>query len=74
MKPIFIEELIKAVNGVINNNIDTKDIFIKNVSTDTRNIKPGDLFIPIIGEKFDGHNFINDAFEKVLLLVLAKKI
>ncbi len=73
MKPIFIEELIKAVNGVINNNIDTKDIFIKNVSTDTRNIKPGDLFIPIIGEKFDGHNFINDAFEKGAVACLSQK-
>ena len=73
MKPIFIEELIKAVNGVINNNIDTKDIFIKNVSTDTRNIKPGDLFIPIIGENFDGHNFINDAFEKGAVACLSQE-
>lgn len=73
MKPIFIEELIKAVNGVINNNIDTKDIFIKNVSIDTRNIKPGDLFIPIIGENFDGHNFINDAFEKGAVACLSQE-
>ena len=73
MKPIFIEEIIKAVNGVINNNIDTKDIFIKNVSTDTRNIKPGDLFIPIVGENFDGHNFINDAFEKGAIACLSQK-
>lgn len=31
------------------------------ISTDSRHISPGNLFIPIKGEKFDGHNFIADA-------------
>jgi len=31
------------------------------ICTDTRKVKPGDLFIPLIGENFDGHNFINTA-------------
>ncbi len=31
------------------------------VCTDTRAVKPGDLFIPLIGENFDGHNFIHKA-------------
>lgn len=34
------------------------------ISTDSRRILEGELFIPIEGEKFDGHNFIVDAFEK----------
>lgn len=37
---------------------------IKNVSIDTRTIKPGDLFIAIKGERFDGHKFIRQAVEK----------
>ncbi len=73
MKPIFIEDVIKAVNGCINNNIDTENIFITNISTDTRNIKKGDLFIPIIGENFDGHNFIDIAFEKGAIACLSQK-
>lgn len=73
MKPIFIEDIIKAVNGCINNNINTDHIFIKNISTDTRNIKEGDLFIPIIGENFDGHNFIDVAFEKGAIACLSQK-
>lgn len=33
---------------------------IKRVSTDSRSIKKGDLFIALRGEKFDGHSFINE--------------
>ncbi len=73
MKPINIEEVIKAVNGCINCNANTENIIIKGISTDTRNIKQGDLFIPIIGESFDGHNFIEVAFEKGAVACLSEK-
>lgn len=33
------------------------------VSTDTRTIKPGELFVAIRGDAFDGHDFIDKAFE-----------
>lgn len=31
------------------------------VSTDTRTLQAGELYIPIIGEQFDGHTFIEEA-------------
>jgi UDP-N-acetylmuramoyl-tripeptide--D-alanyl-D-alanine ligase len=34
------------------------------VSIDSRKIEPGDLFIAIPGEKFDGHDFVKDALKK----------
>lgn len=34
------------------------------VTTDTRKIERGDLFIAIVGEHFDGHDFIEQAIEK----------
>jgi UDP-N-acetylmuramoyl-tripeptide--D-alanyl-D-alanine ligase len=37
---------------------------IKYISTDTRDIEAGDLFIPIVGKRFDGRNFIEDARRK----------
>ncbi|HHV39548.1 MAG TPA: UDP-N-acetylmuramoyl-tripeptide--D-alanyl-D-alanine ligase [Tepidimicrobium sp.] len=39
------------------------DISIKGVSTDTRTIKKGQLFIPLIGENFNGHKFIDKAID-----------
>lgn len=34
------------------------------VSTDTRAVAPGDLFVALIGEKFDAHAFLADAVAK----------
>ncbi len=48
-------------------------IEIKGVSTDTRNIQAGNLFIPLVGENFDGHDFIEAAREKGALACLCEK-
>lgn len=34
------------------------------VSTDTRTLQPGDIFVALRGETFDGHQFIETAFAK----------
>jgi len=31
---------------------------VQHISTDTRTLKPGDLFVPLVGEAFDGHRFV----------------
>ena len=31
------------------------------ISTDTRTIHPGDLFVPLKGERFDGHAYVAQA-------------
>ena len=37
---------------------------VRGLSTDTRRLKNGELFVAIKGERFDGHNFILDALSK----------
>ena len=34
---------------------------IRGITTDSRNLKPGSLFLALRGEKFDGHAFLGDA-------------
>lgn len=41
-----------------------RDIIINAVSTDTRKIQPGDLFIALQGPNFDANNFAMDAAKK----------
>jgi len=43
------------------------------VCTDNRLIKPGDYFVAIKGENFDGHNFIDSALQKGAKGVLEEK-
>ena len=49
------------------------DTMIENVCTDSRRVKPGDLFIAIKGENFDGHAFLNDVAEKKTAAVVAER-
>jgi len=72
MENILIDDIIKAVNGKLISGNYTNHI-VNSISIDTRTIKSGDLFIPIKGDKFDGHNFIETAFKKGALCSLSEK-
>ncbi len=43
------------------------------VATNSRTIAPGQLFVPLRGERFDGHNFIQEVAEKGVTAVLAEE-
>ncbi|MBQ3470796.1 MAG: UDP-N-acetylmuramoyl-tripeptide--D-alanyl-D-alanine ligase, partial [Clostridia bacterium] len=49
------------------------DIDILDVNTDTRTTKAGDLFIALVGEKFDGHDYVNKAVESGAVAVVCSK-
>lgn len=54
MEKLSLQEIISAVHGSYGY---PADVEISDISTDTRTIKPGSLFIALKGENFDGHNF-----------------
>ncbi len=67
-----INELLKATAGdLICGGINAS---AKGVSIDSRTIKPGEVFIAIKGDNFDGHNFIGRALEKKASCIVAEKI
>ncbi|MHC1716862.1 MAG: UDP-N-acetylmuramoyl-tripeptide--D-alanyl-D-alanine ligase [Candidatus Dojkabacteria bacterium] len=39
-----------------------ENVYFTAFNHDSRNIIPNDLFVPIVGEKFDGHDYIEEAF------------
>ncbi len=40
------------------------DTMFSNISTDTRSLQKGDLYVALVGENFDGNNFLEQAREK----------
>ena len=49
------------------------ETLVKNVCTDSRSARPGDLFFAIKGERFDGHEFLNEvAIKGVAAVVVAR--
>lgn len=57
-----IETIAKIMNGTIYGEGVKGEIAV--VSTDTRKLPPGALFFALRGEKYDGHDFIEQAWEK----------
>ena len=47
--------------------------FIKGFSIDSRTTIPGDLYIALKGNNFDGHDFVNQAKENGAIAVVSEK-
>src|SRR6266545_1119888 len=46
---------------------------IARVCTDSRQVQPGDLFIALAGEKFDGHDYLDEVAEKGAAAVVVQR-
>ena len=59
MRSCTIGEICDAVNGTL---LRTCEAPITAVTTDSRRVGEGQLFIPLVGARFDGHDYIDSAF------------
>ena len=66
-----VKDILTAVKGKLLSG--NPDEMLTGLSTDTRKIKKGELFLAIKGEKFDGHSFILDAVAKGAGAVLVQE-
>ncbi len=55
MRPITVGEIIEWTSGRLL--CGQSSLTVNGISTDSRSAKPGDLFIALKGERFDGHEF-----------------
>lgn len=60
MTPCTVREICDAVGGTL---LQSSDVSVTRVSTDSRSIPEGALFVPLAGERFDGHAYIGKAME-----------
>lgn len=61
MIPMTTAQICEAVQGVL---FGDEHTVITAVSTDSRTIADGAWFVPLTGERFDGHDYIDMALEK----------
>ncbi len=61
MEKVSISKILSATGGTLLSG--NTDDFITSVSIDSRKVTKGCLFVPLKGEKRDGHDFIKDAFK-----------
>ena len=60
MTPCTAREICAAVGGTL---LQDRGAPVTGVTTDSRAVQPGQLFIPLVGERFDGHAYISKALE-----------
>lgn len=51
-----------------------KNCLISGISTDSRNINRGDLFVPLRGERFDGHDYLSQAIKNGASACLSEEV
>ena len=67
---VSLLQLLNIVHGQLQLTIEAQgadnvpDVVIRGVSTDSRKISAGDLYVPLSGERFNGHHFITQAAEQ----------
>lgn len=59
MRPITVNELTAAVEGKLL--CGDGALRVDTFSTDSRTVGTGEVFVPIVGERFDGHDYIEKA-------------
>lgn len=60
MQPITVTDFLTATGGWAIN-FEAEPFCVEKIATDSRAVRPGDVFWAITGERHDGHNFIEEA-------------
>jgi len=71
MAEFTAKEVCKATKGKVRGSVSAMNF--TGICTDTRITKPGDLFIPLVGEKFDGHDFIAQAIKNGAMGIITSR-
>lgn len=72
MKQTLLTEIVDAVHGKLH--CGEGSASVNEVSTDTRTLREGSLFVALRGENFDAHDFLVQAVEKSATAVLVERV
>jgi murE/murF fusion protein len=83
----FFDDAQEAINGLLHWNerhllaatgglvqAGSQQVVLRQVSTDTRTLVAGDIFVALGGETFDGHQYIDTAVERGAAAVIAERM
>ena len=73
MATFDVDEVLAATQGTLLSQGTHKGRF-RGVQTDSRVVKPGDLFVALKGQNFDGHEFLRKAWQQGATGVVIEKI
>lgn len=71
---LFVTQLVDIIAArPVNLSDKAASTLFTGITTDTRSLKPGDLFLALRGERFDGHDFAGVAVEKGAIAAITER-
>ena len=69
---------LPQLNTILNSNLlkapaKALDLSVVGITTDTRRIEPQELFIALVGDNFDGHDFVEQAVARGAIAVIVER-
>ncbi|HEY9575894.1 MAG TPA: UDP-N-acetylmuramoyl-tripeptide--D-alanyl-D-alanine ligase [Lachnospiraceae bacterium] len=74
MKNMTLENIAKACAGIYYGKEEDLKRTITSITTDSRVVEAGALFAPIVGERADGHDYIDSVIQKGGICTLSEKM
>lgn len=74
MKNLTLENIARVCGGVYYGAADRMYTEITAITTDSRRVEPGCLFVPIVGERVDAHKFIPQVMEAGAMAALSERV
>ena len=72
--PLCVSQLVDIIAAIpVNLSDEAACKHFTTITTDTRSLEPGHLFLALRGERFDGHDFADMALEKGAIAVIAER-
>jgi UDP-N-acetylmuramoyl-tripeptide--D-alanyl-D-alanine ligase len=62
MIPLSLRQVSDAIGASWESR--SREVLVRRVSTDSREVKPGDLFVALRGPRFDGNQFVSEASQR----------
>jgi UDP-N-acetylmuramoyl-tripeptide--D-alanyl-D-alanine ligase len=73
LRQLELKKIVEVIKGKVIGVNKIKDNVVNNISVDSRTISKGDLFFALLGDNFDGHDFIDEAIKKSALPAVADR-
>ncbi len=73
MKAMTLREIADACGGKLISPVNAENLTVTDITIDSRTAGPESLYIPVKGQRFDGHDFIASVFENGAVCTLTER-
>lgn len=74
MNAVIQSMTLSNINSILSGRQLGSDVSFSHISTDTRTLQPGDLYVALLGENFDGNDYVDQAFDNGACAAIVSRV